>query len=92
MENKAVQMKLIGIVQGVGFRYFASRRAMHYRLTGYVKNLHDGSVEVWAEGPEDDLNSFINDVKKGPNSAQIMDAQIDLSIRAKGYRSFDIKF
>ncbi len=91
MENNAVQVTVKGIVQGVGFRFFASRRAMYYKLTGYVKNNYDGSVEIWAEGPGDQLNSYILDLRKGPSSAVVEDAEIS-HVKARGYRSFDIKF
>ena len=40
-----------GEVQGVGYRFFAQRAAARHQVTGYVKNLDDGRVEVLAEGP-----------------------------------------
>ncbi len=92
MENKAVHIILKGRVQGVGFRFFASRKAMQHKLTGYVKNDYNGSVEVWAEGPENMLKSFIQEVQKGPSGAFVEDAEIDNGVKTKGYRSFDIKF
>src|SRR5581483_6235688 len=45
-----------GRVQGVGFRYFAQRAAQGLGLTGYVRNLDDGRVEVYAAGADDKLS------------------------------------
>ncbi|HMT07932.1 MAG TPA: acylphosphatase [Pyrinomonadaceae bacterium] len=39
-----------GLVQGVGFRFFAQRSAARHQVKGYVRNLADGRVEAWAEG------------------------------------------
>ncbi|MEJ2636102.1 MAG: acylphosphatase [Calditrichia bacterium] len=47
-----------GNVQGVGFRYFTYKRAKSYNLTGYVKNLANGNVEVFAEGDRGDLEKL----------------------------------
>lgn len=55
-----------GRVQGVGYRRFVASAAAERGLVGYVRNLHNGEVEVLAEGPEDDLRSFIGDLWSGP--------------------------
>jgi acylphosphatase len=47
-----------GRVQGVGFRYFAQHAASSLDLTGYARNLDDGSVEVYAAGPSEKLSDF----------------------------------
>ncbi|MBN1941865.1 MAG: acylphosphatase [Phycisphaerae bacterium] len=48
-----------GDVQGVGFRYTACRIAGGFDITGYVKNVSDGSVECVAEGTAEEIDSFI---------------------------------
>ncbi len=48
-----------GRVQGVGFRYTAQRLAQGFPVTGYVRNLHSGDVELVAEGPEDQVDAFL---------------------------------
>src|SRR3954454_19722935 len=52
-----------GHVQGVGFRYTAKNVALQFDVSGYVRNLPDGRVELVAEGTPDELNSLIEAVK-----------------------------
>ncbi len=54
-----------GWVQGVGFRYRAYHTAMMYGITGWVKNLSDGSVEMEAQGSEEDIDKLILSIEKG---------------------------
>ncbi len=53
-----------GRVQGVGFRYTAVRLAEQFDVTGYVKNLMDGDVEIVAEGPLDEVEGFLKAVQR----------------------------
>ncbi|MDD4858560.1 MAG: acylphosphatase [Candidatus Krumholzibacteria bacterium] len=68
---KRVRIIVRGIVQGVGFRFFAMQLARDYGLAGWVRNLDDGSVEVEAEGEELIVNSFIKDLGIGPRSSEV---------------------
>ena len=54
-----------GRVQGVGFRYRAYYAAQRYGVTGWVRNNYDGSVEMEAEGTEEDIDMMIMDIEKG---------------------------
>ncbi|MGD0861378.1 MAG: acylphosphatase [Candidatus Limnocylindrales bacterium] len=58
-----------GRVQGVGFRYFVTVRAMRMGLTGFVANDQDGSVRVVVEGPRVDLEDLLDALQEGPASA-----------------------
>lgn len=58
MTRKTCQFS--GRVQGVGFRYTAQNVAMQFNVRGYVRNLPDGSVELVAEGPEDQTSGLID--------------------------------
>ena len=49
-----------GRVQGVGFRYYCVLKARALDLTGWVRNLYDGSVEAEIQGPEDDIQALID--------------------------------
>ncbi len=52
-----------GQVQGVGFRFTAERIALDLKLTGWVKNLTDGRVEVTLEGEEEGINAFLKNIR-----------------------------
>jgi acylphosphatase len=60
-----------GMVQGVGFRYFAMRAAVRQGVAGYAKNLHDGRVEAYAIGNEQSLANFRADLEAGPQGALV---------------------
>jgi acylphosphatase len=60
-----------GLVQGVGFRWFAYRHARRLRLTGYVRNRPDGTVEVVAAGEPADLAALEKLLRAGPDHARV---------------------
>ena len=55
-----------GLVQGVGFRFFAQRAAAKHQVVGFVKNLEDGRVEAFVEGSEKAIQNFYEDILTGP--------------------------
>jgi len=60
-----------GIVQGVGFRYFTQDEAERLHLSGYVRNLRDGRVEVYAIGSQENLARLRTLVERGPRGAMV---------------------
>ena len=52
-----------GRVQGVGFRYTAHNMAIGYNVTGYVRNLPDGRVELVVEGQKQDIDELVENIK-----------------------------
>jgi acylphosphatase len=72
-----------GHVQGVGFRSNAKRVADHFGLSGWVRNLPDGSVEILAEGPEGHVEEFIEWCHIGPYGAIVDDVIVERAL-AKG--------
>lgn len=69
---------LKGLVQGVGFRHFAYKRAHELGLRGWIKNLDTGEVEVIVNGGKDTVNHFIfTDLKSGPAGADVKDMSVD---------------
>lgn len=64
-----------GIVQGVGYRYFAQRSAATHQVRGYVRNLEDGSVEAFAQGSEKQVHGFRDDLAAGPRFSRVEDIE-----------------
>ena len=70
--NRIARRYLIsGIVQGVGFRYFTQDEAERLRLSGYVRNLRDGRVEVYAIGSQENLARLRTILERGPRGAMV---------------------
>ena len=66
-----------GRVQGVGFRYFAQDVAQREGLSGRVRNLPDGRVEVEAEGDEETLERFERALWRGPFQARVEHVEVE---------------
>ena len=64
MSQTAKRIIFVGRVQGIGFRFTALDIANRYRLTGMVRNVPDGTVEMIAQGPSDDIADCIRDIKE----------------------------
>lgn len=80
-----------GMVQGVGFRYFVQRQAMKLNLTGYVRNLYNGDVEIVAEGERSLIEEFIKEVKVGPRTAYVKDLKIEWKEPQNKHKGFDVR-
>lgn len=72
-----VHLRITGRVQGVGFRFFTQRQAAHYGLGGYVRNLPDGGVEVFAVGAREQLEAFVQELAQGPPASQVRTCQVE---------------
>ncbi|MDD5067391.1 MAG: acylphosphatase, partial [bacterium] len=93
MSLKTLPMIVSGRVQGVGFRYFTLEEARAFELTGYVKNLTDGNVEIYAEGPEQRLKSFYKEMKQGPSLSRVLHVEEDWQdLNVRKYREFRITY
>lgn len=64
-------IKVCGRVQGIGFRAFTRRKAEENKITGWVRNRIDGSVEVYAEGKDENMVLFLSVLKKGPSWGRV---------------------
>jgi len=71
VETQAKRFYVSGRVQGVGFRFFAERTAASLGVGGYVKNLYDGRVEVYAVGSEQQMDALRNALQRGPRMAAV---------------------
>jgi len=80
-----------GRVQGVGFRYTAHRIAHGYAVTGYVKNLRDGRVELFAEGASGELDRLLNEIA-ATMAGNIEDTEVRKESAAGKYNSFAVTY
>ena len=71
METQAKRFFVSGSVQGVGFRFFAERTALSLGVSGYVRNLYDGRVEVYAIGNAEQIDALKNALQRGPRMATV---------------------
>lgn len=86
-----VRYLVAGVVQGVGFRWFVVRRARQLGLTGYVRNLPDGRVEVVASGPWECQAELHVRLLRGPEAATVEAVdKAEISDEVTWYKSFDI--
>ncbi len=72
---KAAVYLISGRVQGVGFRYFVLRQAQALGVSGWVRNVRDGRVEVLAAGDEGAMAAFEGRLWSGPPAAHVVDVQ-----------------
>ncbi len=80
-----------GRVQGVGFRWFVEREAHILQIAGWVRNNHDGSVEVLAMGTRDQLAGLRSRLQEGPRAARIDDVEESEAEPVAGLSSFQIR-
>jgi acylphosphatase len=71
MVKQARRYVVRGRVQGVGYRYFAQKSASGLGLSGYTRNLDDGTVEVYAVGTQDQLSELAGLLRMGPRFAEV---------------------
>ncbi len=77
-----------GRVQGIGFRFFVVHRASHRRLTGWVRNLTNGDVEVVAEGPQEALSELLVELREGPPGSWVRAVQAQWRPATGQYNGF----
>jgi acylphosphatase len=89
--NKRLHAIVDGRVQGVSFRYYTQRRARDLRLTGFVRNLGDGTVEVVAEGPRSKLDELLAFLRAGPRAAFVTDVETKWPSSTGEFDSFEVR-
>jgi acylphosphatase len=80
-----------GRVQGVGFRWFVEREAHLLGIAGWVRNNHDGSVEVLAQGTRDQLLGLHSRLREGPRAARVDTVEVSDASPVSGMSSFRIE-
>ncbi len=80
-----------GNVQGVGFRFIATRTARRYDVTGYVRNMPDGRVECVVEGQKDEIDAFEQELT-GAMSSFISEVSRNDAPYSGGFDDFSVRF
>lgn len=75
---KAVHVLVRGRVQGVGYRQGCRQTARSLDLVGWVRNLYDGRVEIFAQGPEEGVDRLLDWVWAGPSAARVLGVESDV--------------
>ena len=79
-----------GQVQGVGFRKFSQAAARMLALSGAVRNLSDGRVELQVEGDRKNIEALIQSLREGPTRARVDRVDVSWDAKKKGYTAFSI--
>jgi acylphosphatase len=90
MEQSRLQVIYSGRVQGVGFRYTAKTTARGFDVTGTVRNLSDGMVELIAEGTRPELEAFREAIRMSGLGSAIRGEKASWSAARGGFRGFEI--
>ncbi len=90
--NLGLFLTVSGRVQGVGFRYFTQNKAEERGLTGWVRNLADGRVEVLAFGPESELEQFMLVLREGSLGSKVIDLHFQWLQEKQEFTNFTIRY
>lgn len=85
-------IRIHGKVQGVGYRFFATRVARRLGLKGTIQNNRDGSVDAVVEGEKDVIDEWIEQLKEGPRYAEITKIDQETKDFTGRLGDFDVKF
>lgn len=87
-----VRVRVFGVVQGVGFRYFIREVAESSKLRGWVRNMADGSVEALFDGAEADVNRAVEMCRRGPPAAAVDRLEVTRESEAQALFGFRITY
>lgn len=88
--KKSIHLRITGHVQGVYYRLTMQKMAVMQDVTGWVRNLGDGSVEAIIQGSEDNLKRVLEWCAKGPDEANVENVE-SKEIESSEFVSFDIR-
>lgn len=89
---KRIDASVYGRVQGVSFRYYTQKEANRLNLTGWVANVSDGSVQVVAEGLEEDLKKLVDYLYIGSPGANVDKVNTAWKTPTKEFRRFSVRW
>ena len=90
MGKVAVKARITGAVQGVGYRAFVARVADRLGLSGWVKNLQDGTVEAILQGDKDRVEQGIELCRKGPPFSKVEHLKVSPHTFDEVFNSFQV--
>lgn len=76
MALRSVHLRIKGLVQGVSYRASARDEALRSGLTGWVRNLPNGDVEAFAQGPTTAVAAFVAWCRTGPDEARVSEVEV----------------
>ena len=77
MQRTCRRYRVSGLVQGVGFRYYSQKKALHLGLTGWVRNLAGGDVALLVCGAPERLDEFHEWLSQGPVRARVSGVEVE---------------
>ena len=92
MAKELRHIHIHGKVQGVGYRFFATRVARRLGLKGFIQNNRDGSVVATVEGEKEAIDDWINELKEGPRYAEVIKIDQETKDFSGRLGDFDVKF
>ena len=87
----AAEILVSGDVQGVGYRFFTQRVAEELKLSGWVRNLYDGRVQVEVEGPREKVEELLARLRVGPRLSSVTDVAVTWKAASGSMRGFTVK-
>jgi acylphosphatase len=87
----AADIVVSGMVQGVGYRFFTQRVAEELKVSGWVRNLPDGRVQVEAEGPRARVEELLARLRVGPRLSSVTDVAVTWKAAGGMARGFTVK-
>lgn len=88
--TRTLQVRITGVVQGVGYRAWTEQAARQRGLSGWVRNRRDGSVEALAQGESAAVQALIDWTKRGPPGARV--TEVKTSAAEEGaHQAFELR-
>lgn len=88
----ALRVYVSGLVQGVGYRAFTRRLAQSYGLSGWVRNLPDGRVEVFLQGDRDVVWQLLKELWYGPPAGRVDRMEVLKEVPNHEERDFTVRY
>lgn len=88
---KRVRAIVSGRVQGVWYRAHTQEKAVELGVSGFVRNLPDGTVEIVAQGSDEDVDRFLDWARVGPPLAEVTEVRVSALAEDDRFDSFEVR-